>query len=182
MKALFYPADIFVVKGTSPFLSDAIAEMTKEEGQPGVSHAFVSVGEGENPEIIEAVFPRVRKVKLSEALKTAEYALCLRPIGMTGFQRAHVVMEALKHEGELYGLDRYLALFPGALLKSDFLQELNLTPKFPVCSELCGLCLQAAGWSFGEDPAGLLPSEMLAWARRETDRWRIFSVDCPLSG
>ena len=173
----YLPADFFLLRGSSLFFSTAIAEGTKEEGADlTFSHALVSIGEGKNPDVIEAVIPRVRKVKLQVALHDALYAVCLRPLALTGMQRARIVLEACRHEEELYGFDGYVARCFGALLNSDAIEAFRLSPRFPDCSELAGLCLQSAGISVGEAPSGLTPNEFYVWAKTHPDQWQIFGV------
>lgn len=168
--------DFFLMRGTTPFLSSLIAEMTKGEEALTFSHAMVCVGNGKNPEVIEAVFPRVRRVTLNKAIEESEYAVCLRLLHATPMERMKIVQEAMKHEGELYGLDGYFARFFGCLLGSDAIEGLRLQPRFPDCSELCGLCLQAIGRSFGESPTSVNPNEMYAWAKENLYQWQISIV------
>mgnify|MGYP001563280762 CR=1 FL=1 len=180
MKVVFYPGDFVICKNQTWFLSNAIAALTREPNERGYSHSLVVVGEGGmEVDIIQAVFPRVERITMIKALHTAKYAVCLRPYSATKEQRCKIVTTALEQENALYGLHRLPKLALGLFLKSEEIQELELSPRLPpTCSSLCGLCLQAAGLSWGEEPASLMAAEMLIYARAHPEMWEIFEVPC----
>lgn len=156
-------ADILLSRGTW-FGSDIIARATAEDGVDEFSHAALFVA-SEVPLIIEAVPPRVNICSLESALERVEYAVCMSPIGMSFEDRVEIVRYALKCEGQVYGVLKFLGFGLDVMLQADWCsQYLNIAKPFPVCSVMVAAGYEMRkGWNFGEPSRGVTPNEIAAF-------------------
>lgn len=167
-------ADILLSRGAW-FGSDIIARATAEDDARAYSHAALFVAGDPVPLVIEAVPPRINICSLESALERVAHAVLMSPINLSADDRTAMVRTALKFEGHLYGILKFLPFTLDAMLGVDWCsQYLNIAKSYPVCSVLVASAYETVkGWDFHEPSRGVTPNELAAYGRAHPEQYAL---------
>lgn len=167
------PGDIVLSLG--PWMaSRLIAWATRYADEPGFSHASIAIDEDT---ILQAVPPIVTMISYAHYCHYNPHVTLLSPTEATDAQRNLLVTEALKTEGELYGMLKYIPLGLDTLFHTyKFSRALSFLKRDPVCSLMVADVYRTLDWTFDRYKFAVRPSDMYHYTQTHPGKYLITVV------
>ena len=164
------PGDILGVRGNDWF-SDAIDHLT---GDAGWSHVGVilCVEDPPGPVVIEAL-NRVETRPLAVSIGQALHAYAVTDVAVTDAQRREIVRKALSMTADPYNYGAIALQLMDATSRSRWFTEHFAQTKYPICSMLDGLSLEAGGIQIPDPAKSITPNDFCRWVHANPRRFQI---------